>query len=149
MRFSRDKTPYKINMGALIGPGGKKSMHEGYYIHIQPHNQSFLAGGWHMPTSDQLKKFRTALDRDPKPFKKIISAKEFERYFGPLRGPKLKVMPKGYAADHPDIEILKLKEIVAGRTMTDKQVLSPDFVPEAARTFRVLNPFLKYLDSLD
>jgi uncharacterized protein (TIGR02453 family) len=148
VRFSRDKTPYKTNMGALIGPGGKKALSEGYYVHLQPHDQSFLAGGWHMPTSEQLKKFRAAIDRDSKPFKKIISSKEFENYFGPLRGPKLKLMPKGYPVDHPDIEILKLKEITAGRPITDKEVLSPNFIADASRTFKALKPFLKYLDAI-
>ena len=48
VRFSKDKSPYKLNMGASINPGGKKSMIPGYYIHIEP-GKSFLAGGSYQP----------------------------------------------------------------------------------------------------
>src|SRR6266542_6563940 len=47
-RFSKDKSPYKTNMSATIAPGGKKSSSLGYYLHIQPHNETLIAGGLHM-----------------------------------------------------------------------------------------------------
>jgi uncharacterized protein (TIGR02453 family) len=148
IRFSKDKTPYKTNMGASIAPGGKKSTRQSYYFHLAPHNQSFAAGGLHMPTPEQLAKFRQAIDRDAASFKKIINAKDFRQYFGPLDGEKLATAPKGYPKDHPEIELLKLKEVVAGHRLTDKQVLAPTIVTDAARAFKALKPFLKYLDSI-
>ncbi len=54
IRFSRDKSPYKTNMGAIIAPGGWRSQPLGYYISIQPQGQSMVAGGLHSPTPEQL-----------------------------------------------------------------------------------------------
>lgn len=101
-----------------------------------------------MPMPDQLAKFRRAIDRDPAPFKKIIKVKSFVEYFGKLDGEKLATTPKGYAKDHPEIELLKLKEVVAGHQLRDKEILSGDIVAETAHTFRALKPFLRYLDSV-
>lgn len=148
VRFSKDKSPYKTNMGALMGTAGKKSARQSYYVHIAPHDQSFLAGGLHMPTPEQLAKFRQAIARDAAPFKKIIGARDFVRNFGALEGEKLATAPKGYPRDHPEIEILKLKEITFGHPLTDKDLLKPGIVTDCAQVFKSLKPFLKYLDSI-
>ncbi|MBK8806523.1 MAG: DUF2461 domain-containing protein [Bacteroidales bacterium] len=69
VRFSKDKTPYKTNMGAFITPEGRKSCNAGYYIHIEPDN-SFTAGGIYMPPSDKLLKIRQSIYSNPSEFKK-------------------------------------------------------------------------------
>src|SRR5215510_8528487 len=71
-RFSKDKSPYKISMGATIAPGGKKSASLGYHLHMQPHDETLIAGGLYMPTPEQLARFRAAIDRDAAPFKTIL-----------------------------------------------------------------------------
>ena len=48
IRFAKDKTPYKTNMGFMIAPGGKKSIKSCYYVHIEPGN-CFIAGGIWVP----------------------------------------------------------------------------------------------------
>src|ERR1051326_7322017 len=58
-RFSKDKSPYKTNMSANIAPGGKKSTSLGCHLHLQPQNESIIAGGLYMPTPEQLARFRT------------------------------------------------------------------------------------------
>src|SRR5215510_11241128 len=69
VRFSKDKSPYKTNMSATIAPGGKKSTSLGYYLHLQPHNETLIAGGMYMPTPEQLARFRSAIDRNAILFK--------------------------------------------------------------------------------
>lgn len=148
VRFSKDKTPYKTNMGALMAPGGKKSARQGYYFHLAPNDESFLAGGLYMPPPEPLAQFRQAIDRDAAPFKKIIRAKKFVKYFGTLDGTKLATAPKGYPRDHPEIELLKLKDVTVARRLSDQEVLSANIVADAARGYRLMMPFLKYLDSV-
>jgi uncharacterized protein (TIGR02453 family) len=63
-RFSKDKSPYKTNLGAMIAPGGRKSEKLGYHIYIGPAGQSLIAGGLYMPTAEQLAKFRQAIAQD-------------------------------------------------------------------------------------
>ena len=61
VRFSKDKSPYKNNMGFMIAPGGKKSIKGCYYVHIEPGN-CFVAGGIWVPMPEQLKSIRQEID---------------------------------------------------------------------------------------
>lgn len=148
VRFSKDKSPYKTNMGASIGPGGKKSLRLSYYLHLAPHNESMIAGGLHMPESRSLNKFRSAIDQDAIPFQSIISAKTFKQYFGTIEGEKLKTAPQGYVREHPHIELLRLKEVVAVHRLSDERVLSPKFESHVIQVFTAMKPFLDYLNSV-
>ena len=76
VRFSKDKSPYKSNMGASFIKGGKKSVLSGYYFHCEPGN-SFVGGGLWMPEVDGLKKLRQEIDYNFDEFKKIIGSKKF------------------------------------------------------------------------
>ena len=147
IRFSKDKTPYKISMAASIGPGGKKSWRSAYYLHLEPHNASMVAGGLHSPDSAQILKFRTAIDRDARPFKAVINAKSFKQYFGTVEGEKLKTAPLGFARDHPEIELLRMKDVVAVHRLPDDMVCSPDFSAYVIKAFTAMKPFLEYLNS--
>ena len=148
IRFSKDKSPYKTNMGAHIMRGGRKSGVIGYYLHLAPHSESFIGGGLHMPSPEQLTKFRQAIDRDASKFEKIVGRKDFVQAFGTIDGEKLKTAPQGYARDHPAIEWLKLKEVVASHRLTDKQVLSDDLLSHTVQACKALKPFIDYLNSV-
>ena len=82
VRFSKDKTPYKINLGASIDPGGKKSGNAGYYFHIQPGNKSFIAGGSYIPDKDRLNKLRNYILEHGDKLNKIISNSFFKKNLG-------------------------------------------------------------------
>ena len=148
LRFSKDKSPYKPYMSAYIAPGGRKSRRLGYYVHVSPGDQSMIAGGMHEPEPQQLARWRLAMDRDPGPFSRIIHEKTFRRYFGEVSGEKLKTAPKGYPRDHPQLELLRLKQVTAMRPIPDKDLLGRSLVQETLRTFRAMKPFLSYLENL-
>jgi uncharacterized protein (TIGR02453 family) len=148
VRFSKDKSPYKTNMSATIAPGGKKSTSLGYYLHIQPHDETMIAGGLYMPTPEQLARFRAAIDRNAAPFKAIITDKEFKKYFGMLDGEKVKTVPQGYGRDHPEIELLRFKQVVVVHRSSDEMVLSSKFSTHVIKTFTAMKPFLDYLNAI-
>jgi uncharacterized protein (TIGR02453 family) len=135
-------------MAASIGPGGRRSHHFHYYLHLQPHNESFVAGGLHEPESSQLNRFRLAISRDPRKFKSIVGSRTFKQYFGEVRGEKLKTAPQGYDRDHPEIELLRLKGVTAVHELTDVQVLSAGFPAHVVKVCTALKPFLDYLYSV-
>jgi uncharacterized protein (TIGR02453 family) len=145
VRFSKDKSPYKTNFAAHIGPGGRKSQALGYYLHLSP-GDTLLGGGLYMPEPKQLAAFRAGLARNPSPFKKIITGKEFKKQFGKIEGESLVKAPKGFDPDHPEIDLLKLKQILASRTFPDKEVLSPAFPKQVLAAAKALKPFLDYLN---
>ena len=145
IRFSNDKRPYKTNMGASISPGGKKSSMAGYYFHLQP-GESFLAGGVWQPQPPELNAIRQEIDYNTPEFKKIIGNRNFKKYFGTLsEEDKVKTAPKGYDKSHPEIETLKLKSFIVVHDLKDKEVLSKDFVKNAAAAFKALHPLNMFL----
>jgi uncharacterized protein (TIGR02453 family) len=146
LRFSKDKTPYKTAMSALLGSRGRKSGARSYYFLLEPDGRSMLAGGLYDPSSAQLYKIRSAIALDAKPLKRILSRPEFVRYFGSLSGESLKTAPQGFEKDHPDIELLRLKQLVAIHGMSDKEVVAPDLVPHALEAFAAMKGFLVYLE---
>lgn len=145
VRFSKDKSPYKNNMGASISPGGKKSFSAGYYFHLQP-GASFLAGGMWQPEPVYLNAIRQEIDYNPNEFEKILKAKPFKEYFDGLsEEDKLKAVPKGYDKTHPQIELLKHKSFIVVHDLKDKEVLSKDFQKHCLTVFKAMHPMCLFL----
>jgi uncharacterized protein (TIGR02453 family) len=147
VRFSKDKSPYKLNMGAGFSPNGKLVQEPGYYLHIQPGNKSFAAGGIYMPDAANLAKVRQEIDYNGDKMMKILKDKKFKKWYKGLDdSDKLKTMPKGYPADHPYVDLLKNKSFIVTHSFTDTQVKDKKFlknVVEAYKAIRPLNDFLK------
>lgn len=145
VRFSKDKRPYKNNIGAHIQPGGKKAHGCGYYMHVEA-GGAFLAGGIWQPEAPELAKIRQEIDYNFDEFKKIISAKSFKKYFGGLeQDDKLAREPKGYTKDHAAIEFLKLKSFTVVANLTDKEVMSKDYQKKTKEIFKAMLPLNLFL----
>lgn len=145
IRFSKNKTPYKNNFGALLCPGGKKSFDAGYYIQIQP-GASFIAGGMWQPPTPQIMAIRQEIDYNAAEFKKIIGAKEFKKLFGALsEEDKLKSVPKGYDKTHPEIELLKHRSFITVHNLKDKDVLSKTFLKQCNEVMKAMHPLNLFL----
>lgn len=148
IRFSKDKSPYKTNLGAMIAPGGRKSTRLGYHVSVGPQGHSLIAGGLYMPSPVQLTKFRQAIDRDGAGLKKLTRAKVFVEYFGKIEGERLKTAPQGYDRTHPDIELLQLKQVTVVHHFSDKAVLARDYPIQVVKVCRAMKPFLDYLNDV-
>jgi uncharacterized protein (TIGR02453 family) len=145
VRFSKDKTPYKTNMGASINPGGKKSLVAGYYLHVEP-GAGFLAGGVYMPDPETLNAVRQEIDYNPDPLLKILKSTSFKKYFKGIDDEgKLKTAPKGFAKDHPHLDILQNKHFLVSYPLSDKQIMAKDFHEVVVAGFKAMYPFLNYL----
>ncbi|WP_143309648.1 DUF2461 domain-containing protein [Chitinophaga vietnamensis] len=146
VRFSKDKTPYKVNMAASFQAGGKKSTLAGYYFHLEPGGNSMAGGGLWMPPAPELKKVRQEIDYNFGEFESIISNKEFIRHFGKIEGESLKTAPQGYQPDNPAIAYLKLKSLVVSRPVTDEATVQPALVKDILKTFSIMQPFLQFIN---
>jgi uncharacterized protein (TIGR02453 family) len=145
VRFSKDKKPYKTNMGASMDPGGKKSLIAGYYIHIEP-GASFIAGGVWQPEPPMLQSIRQEIDYNPEPLLKIIKSAGFKKHFKGLdEEDKLKTVPKGFSSDHQNIELLKNRHFLVSRKFSDKEIQEKTYVKEALQAYKAMYPFLEYL----
>ena len=148
VRFSKDKSPYKTNMGAYINRGGKKSLFGGYYFHCEP-GQAFVGGGLWMPMPPELNKVRQEVDYNFDAFKKIITSKKFKSVYKDLsRDPEyvLTRVPKGYDADNPAAEYLKMKSFVALNSLNDADLTSKDLLKKTTVAFEALQPLIEFIN---
>ena len=144
-RFSNNKQPYKLNFGGTIAPHGMENGNAGYYVHVEPGN-SFLAGGIHMPDPKVLAKVRSAIAKDHKILRRILGTASFRKTFGRLDPyAMVKTRPKGFAKDHPAIDLLRYKSFIALKKISDKEVTSKNFQREAVKTLQILKPLNDYL----
>ncbi|WP_294818876.1 DUF2461 domain-containing protein [uncultured Flavobacterium sp.] len=148
IRFSKDKSPYKTNMGIWMSSGTKNTNLAGYYVHIEQ-GASFIAGGIHWPDAADLKKVRREIDGFYEDLDAIMNDAAFKKRYGDLdrdENNMLKTMPKGFAKDHPAIEFLKLKSYTATAKLSDKDIQDKDFVKKTAEKLLVLKPLVEFLN---
>jgi len=149
IRFSKDKTPYKTNMGASFNRGGKKSIFGGYYFHLEPGGKSFVGGGLWMPDPIALKKLRQEIDYCFPEFQKIISNPSFKKQYNNLEmneGQMLVNVPKGYDKENPAASFLKLKSFVATKNIPDTLLTNSGLLKETAKAFKALMPLVKFMN---
>ena len=140
VRFSKDKSPYKTNIAAMLERGG--------YVSLSA--EGFSTGtGYYMMAKDQLAKFRAAIDDDK-------TGRQLERTITKVRDAdievtshdSLKTAPRGYDADHPRIELLRMKGCIAWRQWDIGAWL--DTAKPKDRVITVLDaakPLVKWLDT--
>jgi uncharacterized protein (TIGR02453 family) len=148
VRFSKNKEPYKTNMGASLNRGGKKSIYAGYYFHLEP-GECFVGGGLWMPEAEHLKKVRQEIDYSFDEFKRIITDKKFKSTYGDLyteEGVKLSRPPKGYDDTNPAIEFIKLKSFLAMQKIADAELTDKNLVKKIMVAFEVLQPMVKFIN---
>ncbi len=148
IRFSKDKTPYKTNMGVYLSRDGKKSIFAGYYFHFEP-GGSFAGGGLWMPTAPELNKLRQEIDYCFPEFKKIITSSSFKNQYQGLEmneGQMLVNVPKGYDKENPAASFLKLKSFVSTKKINDRILTSPLLIKEVAGAFKALMPLVKFIN---
>lgn len=148
VRFSKNKEPYKPNMGAFMNPGGKKINKAGFYFHLEP-GQSFIAGGLYMPEPEALAKVRQEIDYNFAGWKKITGTAAFKKQFtkGVEGIETLSRPPKGYEADNPAIDYLKMKSFIVSRPLPDSSLSSKTLLKELMQTYKAMKPMIDFLNT--
>ncbi|TAE00011.1 MAG: DUF2461 domain-containing protein [Bacteroidetes bacterium] len=146
VRFSKNKTPYKNNLGAVV-PRGENDSKTPFYLHIEPNN-CFVASGLWDANAKQLKILRREIDFDVEPLKKLINKSKFKKFFGKLEGESLKKAPKGFPTDHPEIELLKMKQMLIMRKFSNEAILSENLMPDLLETYQVALEFFAFIDEI-
>jgi len=143
-RFSRDKTPYKTNIGIQFRHETGKDVHApGYYVHISAAECFVGVGIWH-PPSDALKKIRTAIVEKPNVWSETRENEQFSRWFS-LSGSSLKTAPRGFDKAHPLLDDLKRKDFIGIGNLVPALVEQQDFSDIVCDYFAVGTPFMRFL----
>ncbi|KAN0098684.1 Conserved hypothetical protein (DUF2461) domain containing protein [Hyaloscypha variabilis] len=163
MRFSSDPTPYKPYFSVSWSRTGRKGPYAHYYLHLQPGGGSFFGGGYYACDNETLACLREDIDTQPHQFKSILTADNLRTTFFP--GVKkdekkvvaafckmsadnaLKTKPKGYAADHQDVALLKLRNFVLRRNISDEEITSENALNIVGEIVEAIEPFITYLNN--
>jgi uncharacterized protein (TIGR02453 family) len=147
IRFSKDKSPYKTNMGVWFTQNKFRKNSPGYYIHFEKGN-SFIAGGVWCPEPNELKQIRKEIGFFYEDLEAIVTNKKFKTEFVSLSSDEnntLKKAPKDFDPNHPAIEFLKLKSFTASQKIDDKLFTDADFSKMVAHKLIVLKPMNDFL----
>lgn len=144
-RFAKGR-PFKQNYGILLVEWGKPAMHQraGYYLNIEPGN-CFLVWWAHMPEPVWLKNIRNNITENSAVLKNILSNKKLQENFI-LRGSQLKTAPRGFAKDHPELDLLRYKSMYLLHNFEDSEVLQENFLENLMKLCKILHPFDQYLN---
>ncbi len=146
VRFSKDKSPYKNHVSALISPGGKKDKTTpGMYIEASAEGVRIYSGS-HMLEKEQLKAVRDKIVRESDRFKELKTKKDFKEAFGEILGEKNKKLAPEYSAIQNDIPEIANKSFYYGARLPASEILNADFPETALRTMKIakgMNDFLE------
>jgi uncharacterized protein (TIGR02453 family) len=146
VRFSKNKTPYNTHWSGSFKRATKK-LRGGYYFRIEPGN-SFLAGGFWGPESNDMKRIRQDMDENYSAWEKLLTNKTLTKTFGKMIGEQVGTAPRGYAKDHPAIDLLRYKQFLLKYEFTDKAITGPDFLHSANDVFKKMLPFLNFMSEV-
>lgn len=147
IRFSADKTPYKNHMSVHFSRI-KPELRGGYYLHIEPGNKSFIAGGFWAPNKEDMLRIRQEFEMNAKPMREIMRYKPFSSVFDNIKGDALTTAPKGFDKTHPDIDLIRMKNWYFETYFKDEEVLSPTFHQKIDDTFKLFRPFFDYMSDV-
>ena len=143
-RFSKNKLPYKTNIGIQFRHEQAKDVHSpGYYLHIAP-DDVFLGAGMWRPDSDSLRKIRERIAARPAEWRRTVADKAFRRQFD-LGGESLTRPPRGFDKDHECIEDIKRKSFIAVRNLPAAAPLGKGFQRTVEASFRNAEPLMRFL----
>ncbi|CAN5610368.1 DUF2461 domain-containing protein [soil metagenome] len=158
-RFAKDKSPYKTNLAASFpwvdraAPAGEEvdagAHANGGYFNLQPGNP-YIGGGMWMPQRPRLEAFRRMVRDEPERVREALEEPGFVAWFGePAHTHEtLKRIPPGYPADHPLADLFRWKDVIFGRRLSDREVLSPKLPDLLADGYVAAMPVFRLLSEV-
>jgi uncharacterized protein (TIGR02453 family) len=132
-------------MGFWFSAAPKGKLGAGYYVHLQP-GASFIAAGIYMPPATELQAIRQEIYFNGDTLEAILRQTSFKKIFGGLEDHCLKTSPKGYPKEHPHIELLRQKSLVASKTFDDKTLETVGMVKKIASELGAAAPLVSFIN---
>ena len=147
VRFSKNKAPYKTHFGGSFHRT-KPKLRGGYYLHIQPNNESFIATGFWEPAPADLLRIRKEFEMDATEIRAILKDKTFSTIWGNFVGDEVKLAPKGFSKGHKNSDLIKKKQYIFTKKFTDEEVLAPNFIVDVNSAFKAIRPYFNYMSDV-
>ncbi len=146
-RFSKDKTPYKTNIGIQFRHEAGKDIHApGFYLHLEP-RACFAGVGLWRPETAVARQIRQTINDDPARWKRAAKRKAFSHVWSISQDDDemLKRVPKELDPDHPYTDDLRMKSFIASARISQAQVTSAGFDSQIAGMFKKASNFTFFL----
>ncbi len=150
IRFSKDKTPYKLHLSAIFSPEGRKNMRvPGMYLQLGI-GETWMGGGVYAPDKNDIQAIRTVLLNHPQKFDEIINEKSFVEHYGEIKGDVNKIIPKEFKEAAKTQKHLFNKQWYFMKEFEDgeKLILSPDLLDQVEDHFISGKPFNDFFKSI-
>lgn len=145
-RFSQDKSPYKTHIGIFINPPyGKKSNRMGYYLHLQPKNCMIGVGNVCLPPV-MINGIRKSIKDNIEEYLDIINTPDFKKVYKKIGENPVKTAPKGFSKDWEYIDLVKPRDYYCSHGLTEKEVMSNNFLKKALLIFKTGKPFMDFIN---
>lgn len=145
VRFSKNKAPYKVQVSALVNPGGRKAMTmPGIYLEITP-DHFRVYSGMYMLDSKQLKNLRFHITHNLEEFAALIADKKFLEVFGEIRGEKNKLIQKEFKEDGEIQPLLYNKQFYYFTEWPTEIILEDKLIEKVVAAFLVAQPLSEFL----
>ena len=155
-RFSPDKSPYKRHLGAYVAAHGKKALHGGYYIHLEPGHCLLACGAYYLPTPI-LTACRNEIMANEEEWLRCVQNEDFLRLFGTPGGDfdngergfgleMLKTCPAGFPKDYKYIDYLRMKNYCCWTQVSDDFFEGDQWLEPMARIFSIAKPMMDFMN---
>lgn len=145
VRFSKDKTPYKLHAAAHFRHELGKSAHTpGFYLHLST-KEVVMGGGIWVPPNPELARIRDTIVQNPHAWEALKTGRSMKKLCGGISGDGLVRPPKGFDPEHPHIDDLKRKSFFVMRHEKPEIILQSNFIDEVEKTFKAAKPLIDYL----
>ncbi len=157
-RFSNDKSPYKNHFGAYIAAHGKKALHGGYYIHLEPGHCLLACGNYWLPTNI-LNACRNEIMGNISEWLRCVGSEEFVRYFGAPETAgwddrqgfglaRLKTCPSGFPRDYEHLSYLRMKDFCCWHGVGEDFFSGDAWLDEMEKVFKAGKPMQDFINSV-
>jgi uncharacterized protein (TIGR02453 family) len=147
IRFSKDKTPYKLQMSAAFSKGGKKDMvSPGLYVELGPEHLGIYTGVY-MPEKDILQQVRAKIASNMKKFETIVNAPAFKKAFGEVKGEKAKLLPPDLKEKAKVQPLILNKQFYVMHTHDPAIILKDKLIDHILKTYEAASDFNAFLKS--
>jgi len=145
VRFSKDKTPYKTNVSAIISEGGRKDFTSpGIYLELNKDGLKFY-GGAHFLERNQLQNLREFISDNLDEFHSLINDKKFKKNFGLILGEKNKRIPSEFKELNLTEPLIANKQFYFLKTLNSKKMLSKNLLKTVMDLYHIGKPFNEFL----
>ncbi len=146
IRFSKDKSPYKLHVGIIFSPLGKKFKdYPGMYVELNPEHIR-IYGGIYAPDKAALSNVRNLIMKHPEKFASIINHPEFKATYGDILGNKNKRLPKEIMQFAENQPLIMNKQWYFFNELPTQQAFSDNFTGQIIRHYQIALPFFRFFE---